>query len=231
MATRPVFLPVLPSQGFVREVLVEFQWHSGLALSRKQKSVRSLQQAAVAALGIRKPLEVSSKSESGLGRELSAFQLQIRTEHGDASVESLFQGSKLFAGGGPYTDLYRRSAVEAKRDSRIRDSGALIAFEFDGRRWPLDPKTLFYDWLYLRGLGERRDLWPAILEHDGFTDIEFNPERSINCQARSVALLVSLHRSGSWDDITRSPEAFELAMRAGQQSGSGVTETGQFSLL
>lgn len=231
MATRPVFLPMSSTEGLVREVLVEFQWHPGMAPSQKQKSVRSLHQAAIEALRIQYPLEVSSRSESGLGRDLSAFQLQIRTEQGDAPIESLFQGSKVFAGGGPYTDLYRRPAIEAKRDPRIRDSGSLIAFEFGGRRWPLDPKTLFYDWLYLQGLAARRELWPAVLEHDGFTDIEFNPARSINCQARSVALFVALQRRGGWDDITRSPEAFESAMKAGLRSGSEVTEAGQFSLL
>lgn len=34
------------------------------------------------------------------------------------------------------------------------------------------------------------------MKYDGFTDIEFNPEKSINCQARAAALFVSLSRRG-----------------------------------
>jgi uncharacterized protein DUF6977 len=38
---------------------------------------------------------------------------------------------------------------EVKRDPRLRESGRLIAFEFDGVSFPLEPKTVFYDWLYV----------------------------------------------------------------------------------
>ncbi len=42
----------------------------------------------------------------------------------------------------------------------------------------------------------------------GFTDIEFNPERSINCQARSIALLFSLKSKQILEEAMKSPEAF-----------------------
>lgn len=35
-----------------------------------------------------------------------------------------------------------------------------------------------------------------LLEYDGFTDIEFNPQKSLNCQAKAAALYVSLCRNG-----------------------------------
>ena len=35
-----------------------------------------------------------------------------------------------------------------------------------------------------------------IRERDGFTDIAFNPKKSLNCQARSAALYVALARDG-----------------------------------
>lgn len=47
-----------------------------------------------------------------------------------------------------------------------------------------------------------------ILKYAGFTDIEFNPERSINCQARSCALLVTLLKNDWIDEAVSSPGAF-----------------------
>ena len=43
-----------------------------------------------------------------------------------------------------------------------------------------------------------------IIQFDAFTDIEFNPAKSINCQARSVAL----HKLNLLDKISLSPEAY-----------------------
>ncbi|MFG0918360.1 MULTISPECIES: DarT1-associated NADAR antitoxin family protein [Pseudomonas] len=47
-----------------------------------------------------------------------------------------------------------------------------------------------------------------ILSYSAFTDIEFNPEKSINCQAYSVALFVSLHKQNLLDDAIASKESF-----------------------
>ena len=42
--------------------------------------------------------------------------------------------------------------------------------------------------------GPYKDLARQVVEYDAFTDIEFNPQKSVNCQARAVALFVSLCR-------------------------------------
>jgi hypothetical protein len=42
----------------------------------------------------------------------------------------------------------------------------------------------------------------------GFTDIEFNPQRSINCQARSAALFLSLMKRGDLESALHTPTAF-----------------------
>ena len=88
------------------------------------------------------------------------------------------------------------SSRDAKTDSRLRNSGPLLEFSLTGDPWPLEPTTAFYDWLYLRALAYNPELANQLLECDGFTDIEFNPEKSWNCQARSAALYVSLSRDG-----------------------------------
>lgn len=41
-----------------------------------------------------------------------------------------------------------------------------------------------------------------------FSDIEFNPFRSINCQARSIALFLSLMKRGQLDEAVKSPASF-----------------------
>lgn len=42
-----------------------------------------------------------------------------------------------------------------------------------------------------------------------FTDIEFNPKKSLNCQARSAAIFVSLERSGLLQQALSSPAHFK----------------------
>ncbi|TON36462.1 hypothetical protein CGH58_23515, partial [Vibrio parahaemolyticus] len=42
----------------------------------------------------------------------------------------------------------------------------------------------------------------------GFTDIEFNPEKSINCQAHAVALYRSLVHNGVLQQALSSPSEF-----------------------
>ena len=48
---------------------------------------------------------------------------------------------------------------------------------------------------------------------DGFTDIEFNPKRGINCQARACALYVALSSNHLLEQATRSPETFVETLR------------------
>jgi len=47
-----------------------------------------------------------------------------------------------------------------------------------------------------------------LLCYRAFTDIEFNPQKSINCQAHAVALCVALHQRGLLDEAMTSKNAF-----------------------
>jgi len=107
----------------------------------------------------------------------------MSSTRGPVPLESAYQGSKVFGRGGPFTDLYQVDVRTAKRDSRLQTSGRIIAFEFDGIRFPNEPKTAFYDWVYVNAIFEHREwLRSRLPKYAAFTDIEFNPERSINCQ-------------------------------------------------
>ena len=207
MAERPIFLPT-PTQGtLVKEISVELTWHSGFAEIQKKRNIYALHEAA-SRLGYAPLLEVSTKSDNKVGQHLSAFHLKVQSPVGDIPLECAFQGSKVFEHGGPYTDLFTIDPRTAKRDPRLRDSGRLIAFEFMGLRFPLEPRTVFYDWLYIGAIFPHREWLSCLSRFVGFTDIEFNPGRSINCQARSVALFFSLKSSQLLEGAMKSHQSF-----------------------
>jgi len=188
VANRPIFIPSLNTKELFLEENIE---------NANDKGYKNI-------------LEVSTKSDCILGQKLSAFNLQIETEdYGLISIESAFQGSKVFANGGPYIDIYEKDSLSAKRDERIKTSGDLKAFEFEGTIWELEPKSAFYDWIYSKALYLHVDyIKDNLIKYDAFTDIEFNPKKSINCQARTCAILVSLIKMDLLDDAMESPKDF-----------------------
>jgi hypothetical protein len=207
MAERPIFLPTHGLDELVREISVKLTWHSGFAEIQKKRNIQELHEAA-AHLGYAPLLEVSTKSDDKVGRHLSAFHLRVRSAVGDIPLECAFQGSKVFEHGGPYTDMFQIDPRAAKRDPRLQTSGRLIAFEFQEMQFPLEPQTAFYDWLYIGAIFPHREWLERLSKFAGFTDIEFNPGRSINCQARSVALFFSLKSRRLLEDAMASSQAF-----------------------
>lgn len=129
-------------------------------------------------------------------------------------MECVYQGSKVFERGGPYVDLYWKTSREAKRDQRLRESGKLIGFKFDVETYPTSPATVFYDWLYFKALYPYREWLERRAEWVGFTDIEFNPERSLNCQARSFAAFIALQKPNQLDEAVSSFQNFKSIMQS-----------------
>lgn len=195
MATRPVFLPTEDGPLLVRERSFDFPWSSGFAEIQKKRNVRALHDAAYRA-GIDGLLEISSKSDEELGRKLSAFSLKIDIGRQMLPLESVYQGSKVFRESGPFTEIMSFAPREAKRFIRENAQGDLIRFHLFDRDFPLSPKNAFYDWLYIRSLVAHSDWIRRKVPYGAFTDIEFNPEKQVNCQARAFAEYLSLqHRS------------------------------------
>ena len=209
MAERPVFIPVI-EKGFqlVREKTISFQWHPGLAPSQKKKNIVELHKSAQKQ-NITPLLEVSTKSEDKIGFLLSAFNLKVEMTDGWViPLESAFQGSKCFQDGGPYNDLYGKTGSEIKKDERIKNSGDLSGFSFDGQEWELEPRTAFYDWLYVQAVYRQPNLGQNLDRYHAFTDIEFNPRKSFNCQARSCALYVSLMKRQILENVLGDRRVF-----------------------
>jgi hypothetical protein len=211
MATRPVFIPLEQGLIGVKEKMLDFKWAPGMAPSQKKKSIQELH-AVARAHEIEPVLEISSKSEDDLGVKLSAFNLSFITKkHMDRyTVESAFQGSKVFEKGGPFLDIMKLDPLSAKRDIRLKESGNLIGFNFLGKAFPTEPKTFFYDWLYIHALNENKHLAEKLVNYKGFTDIEFNPKKSINCQGYAAALYLSLKLNNQLDAALSSLNTFML---------------------
>lgn len=190
MAFKTIYQPKSNEIGVTR-TLIEYKYFSGFALSQKQKCIQSLHDAAKKK-GINKILEISTKSPIELGTKLSAFNLMLKRNNVVFSVEQIFQASKVFEQGGPYLDLYEKTSKEAKMDSRLKTSGNIIAFNYLNSDFPTQPYTYFYDWLYSNALLENKKLLKEALKYNGFSDIEFNEKKSINCQAYSLALFCSI---------------------------------------
>lgn len=205
--TRPIFIPLRDNIGVIEQD-IEFDWHMGMSAEVRKRSIRSLHQEAKKQ-GFNKILEASSKSEQQIGIQLSAFFLKNIKNY---PVENLFQSSKVFENGGPYRDLLSITPREAKKDNRLKESGKMTKFSFNNKDFPLEPKSLFYDWLYLNVLFSDRnsDLREELFNNhfDAFSDIEFNPNKSFSCQARTLALCVSLYENESVKDFIQDPIGF-----------------------
>lgn len=207
MATRPVFLPNFEGQALVQERVFDFPWASGFAEVQKKKNITSLHTAAMRH-GIPRILEISSKSSEKVGKHLSAFSLKITIVQRNYPLESVYQGSKVFENGGPFTEVFDLTPRDAKRFMREQDCGNMIRFQLEGKRYPLSPKNAFYDWLYIRSLAEHADWISDNVEYDAFTDIEFNPAKQVNCQARAFAEYLSLHKKNKLQEAAADFEAF-----------------------
>ena len=175
MATRRVFYV---RDGKVHSEEVSFRYnplHKKLAIASMHREISG------------NAIEVSSKSEEELGLKLSPCNLKL---HG-FPVENVFQASKVFQFGGPYVDLLEVSTRKAKRDERLKRSGQLIAYEYNGERWCSCLKILFYEYICICAVRETfstKDLM-KLLEYEYFTDINY--KKAINT-ARIAAVIKSL---------------------------------------
>lgn len=233
MAKRPIFIPQNTGDFLVKSAFVNFEWFAGMAVSQKQKSIDSLHAAASKQIPqISKVLEVSTKSKNELGVALSAFNLMITTRKKSRifSVECAYQSSKFFNSGVQYIDLLDVSSREAKKDIRLKQSGLVQSFIFYGDIWPINPVTAFYDWLYVNALKNKPEYHDLLDEYSAFSDIEFNPEKSINCQGYSVALFCALKNRGLLEYATESKENFLSLYNNYRINNTHMTEEHQLGI-
>lgn len=187
-------------------------------IDKKEELVQKIHEEILKKEKVKEILEISTKSKIEIGKKLSSFNLYIITKSKKKIyLESLFQSSKVFENGNQYLDLLEKSPKDAKIDRRLRNSGKIIEFRYNGIKWKIEPKTLFYDWLYINTLvyniDNNRLRKEEILKYNIFTDIEFDHKKSINCQARSVALFKILYENKKLEESLKDREKFEKVLR------------------
>lgn len=208
MAVRPVFFG--NEHEFSRK-MIDFKYYNGFSIQQKQKSIDSLHREFLDLHPEYKVLEVSTKSTEELGVQCSAFNLMLTLNKGEKfSVEQVFQCSKVFKKQGHQLLLLQSMDSKSikKRIQQINSEDELVGFRFFTKDFPLEPKTYFYNWLYINTLVQNKELSKAILEYDAFTDIEFNPNKSINCQAEACSIYISLVKKGKLEEALKSKEDF-----------------------
>lgn len=193
-ATRPLFIP--DTNELVGEKHVEFEWFMGMAPTQKQKSIEALHKKAKEA-GYQTVLEISTYSPEPLGVKLSAFNLRFSSSRSSGTVEELYQKSKV---------IERLDGVGISEKNGTKGLRP-TSFNFEGFKWPLEPLSAFYDWLYINALKKNTDLSNAVCGFQAFTDIAYNPKKSLSTQARSAALYVSLAQLGKIEQ-TQEPQEF-----------------------
>lgn len=208
-----------------REKVVEFTWYMGMNWRMRQKSSHAMRDSIRISHPDAKILEVSTKSGNyALGVALSAFNLRLN----DIPVENIFQSSKVFNDGGPYTDLLNIPPKDAKKDPRLQTADGirkLISFNLHGKNFPTEPKSFFYDYLYISALDQNHTLREEIMNYTIFTDIEFNQkipysknQGPFNCQARACAIYVWLKSKGLLADYLKNPGSLKTQIYPSQAS-------------
>lgn len=182
MAVRPIFI----STGEMdKPFLVEdisFPWVSGMSYSQKCKRRDSLAQEISKLYDIKRWLEISTKSDKEIGVKLSAKNLVLTTSTGSDIVENIYQGSKVF------------------------DDDKIVSFKYNDCVFENCPTGMFYDYIYIFAILQNKDLIRQFVQYDIFSDIEFNPKKSVNTQARAAAIFKTLYDNHSLDIIKSQSE-------------------------
>lgn len=210
---RPIFISDPTNEYLFITKYISFPWVFTQSKNQRNLNVLSLH-SECEKQNINNVLEISTASNNQFGKNLSAFNLKLYLKkYGLVSVESLYQGSKVFENGGPFIDLYSQIPSIAKTDERLKSNGKLVNFKVNETIWELNPTDLFYNWLYFNAINRNTDYLNELLKYDKFSDIMFNMNKSINCQARSCAIIVSLLKLNLFHKVIKDKDTFTYFMK------------------
>ena len=182
MAVRPIFI----SSGDIEKPFIKkdisFKWVSGVSHIQLCRRRDSLSSEISKLYDIKKWLEVSSMSDKEIGIKLSALNLILNTSNGTDSVQNIYQSSKRYSF--DFTDYF-------KYNDLVFDS---------------TPTGMFYDYIYMCAILQNSHLINDLVQFDIFTDIQFNPNKSLNTQARAVAIFKTLYDNNSLSIINDHEE-------------------------
>jgi len=197
MVERPIFIVTYDIKKPVEIKNIEFNWIKGISYSQKCKRRDEFHKEIQKKYDINRVLEVSTKSNKDIGIKLSAFNLKFKYKDNIKSVEEIYQSSKII------------------------DNNSIIGFKYEDIFFENEPKGMFYDWLYISALKQNEEYLNQLEEYEVFTDIEFNPKRSYNCQARAVAIYKTLYQRRVLDeylsDINKFKEYYKETFKGDNQ--------------
>ena len=229
MESKPVFMPRVGSDNLVKTDMVRIERHVGFATRQKKKTLNDLHRVIKKKYGFKNVLELSTKSGNKLSFPLSPYSLQITNDDGQKySVENAFQASKVFEQGGPYLDLLTEKPRQARKDDRLISSGELTGYDYFGMEWGVEPLTTFYDWLYINALKQHPELHEEVVQYQAFTDISFNPKRSVHCAAYSLAMFVALHKRDLLEGVEDPGTFYDLVTGFELSNTEDLLEEGWF---
>jgi len=229
MESKPVFMPRVGSDNLVKTDMVRIERHVGFATRQKKKTLNDLHRIIKKKYGFKNVLELSTKSGNKLSFPLSPYSLQITNDDGQKySVENAFQTSKVFEQGGPYLDLLTEKPRQARKDDRLISSGELTGYDYFGMEWGVEPLTTFYDWLYINALKQHPELHEEVIQYQAFTDISFNPKKSVHCAAYSLAMFVALHKRDLLQGVEDPGTFYDLVTEFELSNTEQLLEEGWF---
>jgi len=191
---------------------IEIKWESGLAVSQKRKNILNLHEAICSKYKVPNEviLEVSTKSFQDIGRTVSSMNMKFVLNDKIYSFESVYQSSKVYIDGIlgdiQYLEWIDLDGYEAKKRSK-QIALPLKGFVLDNRSFPLEPKTLFFDWLYIQCI-DRMNIFHKIKDYCFFTDIEFSPIKMISTQAQAICKYKDLFERGLVTTFLEKPNEF-----------------------
>ena len=203
MATKMCF--AVGTDKAFEERIVEFEYIKGMAFSQKQKNVLSFHKSISKQFPGSRIIEISTKSQTTIGVNLSAFNLKLD----GFPLECVFQSSKVFEGGVQYKNLLYEDPKSAKQFILDKVSLPLLNFNYNGELFEISPRTMFYDYIYISALLQSDIDTMEIARYDIFTDIEFNEKKQYNSQARACAIYAYMLRNGSVEYYMSSKERFK----------------------
>lgn len=188
----------------------DIKWNGGFSLSQKSKNIDELHYLISSEFNVPKDsiLEVSTKSSIEVGKILSSFNLKLEVNGVNYPLENVYQSSKVFRstlGVIQYNEVLKTTPSKAKEVLKQQDHKTLIGYKFMDKDFPLNPPFMFYDWIYIRAVSQVLNIGDIVLRYHYYTDIEFNPTRSVNCQARSLVLYKWLIINDKLKDYLANP--------------------------
>lgn len=175
MAIRPIYISTKDISNPVLQKDINFNWISGLSYEQKCKRRDSLANSISNLYDLNEWLEVSTKSDKDIGIKLSALNLKLHTLYEDVSVEQIYQNSKVYC------------------------NKKIVGFKYGNIEFSNKPYGMFYDYIYMRALLQNPQFYTEIKNYNIFTDVEFNPYRQLNTQARAIAIFKTLYDTNNLD--------------------------------